>query len=143
MTDPRGAASLAGRRILVVEDEMLIAMMLEDLLIELGCEVVGPVSTVAGGLKLAAEERLDGAVLDVNLGQERAFPIADALRAAGVPFVFVTGYGAAGLTGVHCGHPTIQKPFRPASFGHELAAAFEEAADRIGPPPDRTDAAPA
>jgi len=119
--------SLAGRRILVVEDEMLVAMMVEDLLADLGCHVVGPVATVAAALRLVAEERLDGAVLDVNLGSETAYSVADALKRGGVPFVFVTGYGARGLAAGHHGHPTIQKPFRPDRFGDDLIEGLRRA----------------
>jgi CheY-like chemotaxis protein len=120
-------AGLAGRRILVVEDEMLVAMLVEDLLLELGCQVVGPASSVSGALALAANERLDGAILDVNLGTELAYPVADALKRAGVPFVFVTGYGQRGLTDAYEGHPTLGKPFEPSSFGSRLAAGLAKA----------------
>jgi CheY-like chemotaxis protein len=119
---------LAGRRILVVEDEMLVAMMVEDLLTELGCEVVGPAASVAEALRLAAQGRIDGAVLDVNLGSERVYPVADELKREQVPFVFVTGYGPSGLDTGHHGHPTIQKPFRPDRFGEELADGLKRAA---------------
>lgn len=74
------AADLAGLRVLVVEDEMLNAMLIEDLLLDLGCEVIGPAATVAGGLELARRERPQAAVLDVNLGSERVYPLADVLR---------------------------------------------------------------
>jgi DNA-binding response OmpR family regulator len=79
-------------RILVVDDEPLISMMVEDWLDELGCEVVGPASSVADGLALAGGE-LDGAILDVNLGGDTCYPLANALRARGVPLAFVTGDG--------------------------------------------------
>ncbi len=121
-------AKLTGRRILVVEDEALIAMLLEDLLGDLGCKVVGPAANVTQALELAARERPDAAVLDVNLGKETVFPVADALQRAGVPFVFITGYGPAGLTGAHSGHATIRKPIDTVTFGSELAAGLS------GPP---------
>lgn len=114
---------LAGLRILVVEDEPLVAMLIEDLLLELGCKVVGPAGTVAQALALA-DTRLDGALLDVNLGVEQSYPVADKLAADGVPFAFVTGYGRHGLTGQHTERPTIPKPFKPATFGQEIADAL-------------------
>jgi DNA-binding response OmpR family regulator len=78
-------------RILVVDDEPLISMLVEDWLDELGCEVVGPARTVADGLALADGTELDGAILDVNLGGHNCYPLANALRARGVPLAFATG----------------------------------------------------
>lgn len=118
-----GPERLAGLRILVVEDEPLVAMLIEDLLLELGCTVVGPAATVAQALALA-DTSPDAALLDVNLGAEQSYPVADRLAADGVPFAFVTGYGRHGLTGPHAERPTIPKPFKPATFGHEIAKAL-------------------
>jgi len=84
--------SLKGVRILVVEDNFLAAEVVRDLLESGGCSVVGPVGRIADALRLAENEALDGAILDVNLNGERCFPIALALRQRGVPFVFLTGY---------------------------------------------------
>jgi DNA-binding response OmpR family regulator len=80
-------------RILVVDDEPLISALIENWLTELGCEVVGPAHTVADGLKLADGSQLDGAILDVNLGVDTCYPVANALRAVGVPLAFATGDG--------------------------------------------------
>ena len=80
-------------RILVVDDEPLISMLVEDWLDELGCEVVGPARSVADGLALA-DGQLDGAILDVNLGGDTCYPLANALRARGVPLAFATGDGS-------------------------------------------------
>lgn len=123
MTVPPGPEILAGLRILVVEDEPLVAMLIEDLLIELGCAVIGPASTTKRGLALAATG-LDAALLDVNLGSEQSYPVAEMLASAGIPFAFVTGYGSQGLSEPHVGRPTIQKPFTPASFGAQVANAL-------------------
>jgi DNA-binding response OmpR family regulator len=79
-------------RILVVDDEPLISMLVEDWLVELGCEVVGPARSVDEGLGLV-EEPLDGAILDVNLAGENCYLVANALQARGVPFAFATGDG--------------------------------------------------
>ena len=115
---------LAGRRILVVEDEMMIAMLVEDMLTELGCSVVGPAHALAEALALAqSEPGLDAALLDVNLAGQPVFPVADALREKGVPAVFSTGYGDAGLRDIDRGAPVLQKPFRAG----DLARALNEA----------------
>lgn len=107
------APVLKGRRILVVEDEAVLAIMVEDMLIDLGCVVVGVAGTVEKGMAiaLATDVALDGAVLDVNIGGEPVFPIAEALTARGVPFVFATGYGTAGLEPRFARRPTVAKPF--------------------------------
>ena len=89
------AKPLEGLRILVVEDNFLAAEVVRDALERSGCTVVGPVGRVADGLNLAQQEKLDGAVLDINLNGDRCFPIADALSGRGVPFVFLTGYDSS------------------------------------------------
>lgn len=81
-----------GHRLLIVEDMFLVAEELSDALQDWGCEVVGPVARVREALDLVATETLDGALLDVNLGEERCFPIAEALRERRIPFIFLTGY---------------------------------------------------
>jgi CheY-like chemotaxis protein len=107
-----GLASLQGLRLLVVEDESLIAMMIEDMLRDFGCEVIGPASSVSHALALLERETIDGAVLDVNLsGGQRSYPIAEALKRRGIPFAFVTGYGEAGLIAEFQGVRVLQKPF--------------------------------
>jgi DNA-binding response OmpR family regulator len=78
-------------RILVVDDEPLISMMMENWLNELGCEVVGPARSVQHGLDLADSASLDGAILDVNLGGQDSYSLASALKQKGVPFAFATG----------------------------------------------------
>lgn len=87
--------SLAGRRVLLVEDELLVAMEMEEALRGLGCEVLGPAATVEEVLRLAQVEagRIDAAVLDVNLAGRPSFPVADLLAGLGVPVIFATGYG--------------------------------------------------
>ena len=90
--------TLLGRRILVVEDEYLIADTMQRGLEDEGAVVVGPAPTVRKALRLLdTEPDLDGAVLDLNLGAERVFPVADALQARGIPFLFTTGYDAAAV----------------------------------------------
>jgi CheY-like chemotaxis protein len=106
------APAVAGRRILVVEDDVLIAMLIEDLLREHGAMVVGPVDDLDEALRLAALGGHDAAVLDVNLGGRPSAPLAARLRAAGTPFLFVTGYGRAGLPDGFADAPVLGKPFR-------------------------------
>lgn len=110
--DPRSAADpLTGLRLLVVEDEALVAMALEDMLDELGCVVVDVAGTLARGVALAAELSIDGAILDINLGGEKVFPVAARLAERGVPFVFCTGYGLAGVPAAFAQAPTLAKPY--------------------------------
>jgi len=105
-------SQFAGLRILVVEDEPVVAMCLEDILEALGCIIVGPASRLAEGLALAEEGAIDAAILDINLGGERSTGIAESLRAQSIPFAFASGYGAApeGFEGP----PLIEKPYREA-----------------------------
>lgn len=104
---------LRGMRVLVVEDEPIVAMDLADTLESHGCEVVGPAYDLMQAADLSREQALDGAVLDVNLGDEKVFPVADDLAQGRVPFCFVTGYGAAGLRPEDLGRPILQKPVDP------------------------------
>ena len=106
-----------GKRLLVVEDEFVIALDLQNLLEAAGHEVVALAASVPDALALLAagapgqQQSLDGAVLDVNLRGEPATPVADALAARGVPFVFVSGYGAAGRPPGHEAAPVLAKPY--------------------------------
>ena len=99
------------RRILVLDDEPLIAMMVEDWLTEIGCETVGPANSVASALRLLESEQIDGAILDVSLGGENCYSVADALRTRGIPFTFATGRGADGVDRRFEGSPVVSKPF--------------------------------
>lgn len=101
-----------GRRILVVEDEALVAMLLETMLEDMGFQPIGPVGDIDTAMEVLADDAmLDGALLDVNVAGREVFPVAALLKAKGVPFVFSTGYGEGGLPEDWRGHPTIQKPF--------------------------------
>jgi CheY-like chemotaxis protein len=107
-------------RILVVEDEMLVAMNIEDMLLELGHEVAGLASRLGPALALARESRFDAAMLDVNLAGEPSFPVADLLIERGIPFLFATGYGRQGIEERYRGFPMLQKPFRAEELGRAL-----------------------
>jgi len=107
-------SELRGRRIMVVEDEALVAMLVEDALVDAGFDVVGPVATVQEALTLLDQgAQPEAAVLDLNLAGETSTPIADALAERGVPFVVATGYGAAGLPSEHKDVPVLAKPYDP------------------------------
>ncbi|HQT52829.1 MAG TPA: response regulator, partial [Phenylobacterium sp.] len=119
---------LAGLRVLVVEDEMMVSMLIEDMLTDLGCIVVGPAARLDEAIALAESEQIDCAVLDVNLGGQPIFPLADILRAKGAPFAFATGYGDAGLRDVDKGSLVLQKPFRET----DLARILGELRAKVG-----------
>ena len=115
------AQSMAGRRVLLVEDEYFIADDLVRLFEANGAEVIGPVATVDGALDLiAATDRLGGAVLDVNLQGEMAYPVADALVARGVPFVFATGYDEASIPASYAHITRCEKPVDPEKIAQAL-----------------------
>jgi DNA-binding response OmpR family regulator len=119
------ASPLLGRRVLVVEDELMIAMLVEDMLTELGCVAVGPAHALDVALDLARTELgLDAALLDVNLGGQPVYAVADALREKGVPAIFSTGYGDAGLRDIDRGAQVLQKPFRAGDLAAALNAAL-------------------
>ncbi len=99
-------------RILVVEDEYLIRMLLEDMLTDLGYEIAGAVGTIAEAMELAAKADFDLAILDVNLDGKEIYPVAEVLAGRGLPFVFVSGYGEGSLAEPFKGRPSLQKPFQ-------------------------------
>ena len=107
---------LEGVRVLVVEDEYLVAILIEEILESAGCIVAGPIPRLAEALDAAHHENCDAAVLDVNLAGERIDPVANALCERNVPFLFVTGYGASALPGEYTERPLIHKPFRMADL---------------------------
>ncbi len=105
-------SSLATPRLLVVEDEYLIRMLLEDMLADLGYDVAAAVGSVAEARELAAHGDFNAAILDVNLDGQESYPVADILAARGLPFVFVTGYGERSLPEPYAQRPALQKPFQ-------------------------------
>lgn len=126
--DSMGSNSpLAGVRVLLVEDETLVAMLLEDMIGDLGGTVVGAASRVGRALEIVNDPAMsiDVGLLDVNLGGEDAFPIAAALAQRGVPFAFSTGYGNAGLPELWRSRPTLQKPFTQEQVQSVLSRTLE------------------
>lgn len=100
----------------------MIAMLIEDQLADMGYLVAPPVSTVQAALATLEAGQVGMALLDVNLGGTMSFPVADALRARGIPFVFITGYGRAGLPPQYMTSPVLQKPFRRKDLQSVLAS---------------------
>ena len=118
---PKGAPGLFGLQVLVVEDEALVLMMLEDMLAELGCIVAGVAATVSQAMtQVRANAEIDAAILDVNLGGEKIFPVADALVKRHVPVVFSTGYGPADLAQRYPSASLLHKPYAPEALAEVL-----------------------
>jgi DNA-binding response OmpR family regulator len=113
---------IAGLQVLIVEDEAMIAMLLEDMLVDLGHCVSGSSSRMSDAEALVSETEADLAILDVNLAGQETYPLAKALASRGVPFIFATGYGTDGIRGNWPRVPVLQKPFQI----RELAAAIEQ-----------------
>jgi len=120
MTTSDKNTAVAGLRIFVAEDEFPVLQLIEDMLEELGCYVADAATSVPTALELALSTDADIAILDLNLRGESAFPVAQILRDRGIPILFSTGYGAAGLAPTWQDCPVIQKPF-PL---HQLACAI-------------------
>lgn len=113
---------LAGVRVLVVEDEAMIAMMMEAFLQDLGCEVVAIASRLDDAEEKARTMRIDVATLDVNLAGRLSYPVAERLRLRGIPFLFATGYGTVGLPEAFTDVPVLSKPFSAGQLAGALRA---------------------
>ena len=110
------------RRALVVEDEIMVAMYVEDLLTELGYEVAGLATSLDQALPLARGGEFDFAVLDINLAGQTSFPVADALRERGIPFLFASGYSSRGVSEAYRDAVRIQKPFLSQDLEQAITA---------------------
>jgi CheY-like chemotaxis protein len=121
----RPSDQLLGRRVLIVEDDPFIALALEETLTDFGLIVVGAAMNVQQALELACAAEFDLALLDVNVGQERIDPVADAVHARGIPFVFTTGCGRAGLPEAYLQQAIVEKPF----YVEEMLRALREQLD--------------
>jgi CheY-like chemotaxis protein len=117
-------SNLKGRRVLVVEDESIISMLIEDTLVDLGCEVAETASRLDHAITKANDASVDLAVVDVNLNGSPSYDVAEVLMGRGIPFVFVTGYGATGLRPEFQHLPVVQKPFQESDLERALLAAL-------------------
>ena len=133
--------TLEGLRVLVVEDEAMLSMMLEEFLMAVGCEVAATASRLDDALEKARDLAFDAAILDVNLDGCLSYPVADVLRLRRVPVVFATGYGSEGLPAWLEGAEIVSKPFKLASLVEALARAV--ASQAAAPPAAAAAAIPA
>ncbi len=115
---------MTATRVLVVEDEALLAMTLEDWLVEWGFEVVGPAMTLAAASEMAASASFDIAILDVNIGGEVSYDVAALIGKRGIPFIFATGYGSPSQQDGRPSVTVVHKPYRPAELRDAIAAAL-------------------
>ncbi len=114
-------SSTPDRRILLVEDEMMVAGMLRRMLTEIGYAVVGTATTVKEAMKMIDGGGIDAAVLDINLDGELSYPVADEFAARGIPFVFSTGYGGRDIPDGYEAAPILKKPFRRSALADAVA----------------------
>jgi DNA-binding response OmpR family regulator len=126
MSDERRTAC----RVLVVEDELLLAATIELVLEDLSYEIVGPVPTLEKALKLARDERFDVAILDVTIRGGKVYPVAEVLLARGIPFVFASGYGEWALPEALRDQPRLTKPFTAAELEAQLRLLCSAAKNR-------------
>ncbi len=115
----------AGRRVFLVEDESLIIMMMEDALTDLGCGIAGVASRFDDAVTKASTLAFDIAILDVNLAGLRTFPIAEIIKARGIPFVFATGYGSTSVPDGLNAVPILQKPFATSDLARAMTLALQ------------------
>lgn len=114
-------SKLSGRRVLVVEDDAMVAMLLQTALEDADCRILGPFEDLATGMRAAQYEAPDAAVLDINLGGEMVFPLAELLDRNGVPFLLLSGYGDSGLPPEKPNWPICAKPFKLEKLVVELS----------------------
>lgn len=119
-SETRANGRLEGRRILVVEDSPLIATVLEDMLKDLGCSVVGPTGNMAFAVDLARAEELDGAIIDLNIRGGKVYPVAEVLRDRGVPFLLASGYADWTLREDFKDRPRLTKPYTATTVEQKL-----------------------
>ena len=122
-----GEVSVGGKRVLVVEDELMIRMLLQDMLTDLGYTLAGEAGRIDEAMALAKDGEFDVAILDVNLNGQPISPVVEILVARGLPFVFATGYGQRGVPEPYRQRPTLQKPFQADALAKAIEAAVPTA----------------
>ena len=131
------------RCVLVAEDEMALAMLVEDILDDAGYRVL-KAARVPAAVQLATDATIDAAILDINLGGTMVFPVAARLRQRGIPFLFASGYGKDGIPAEYAGYPVLQKPYLPPRLQAMLAQVLavgppgQDARPQAAPPPAHT-----
>jgi DNA-binding NtrC family response regulator len=123
---------MARCRVLIVEDEAAISMLIEDMVLDYGTEIVGPAATVEHAMSLIGSEHIDAAILDVNLRGRMVFDLADAIRSGGVPVVFATGYGTHVIPDRFKDAPVLEKPFTSDALREALDHALAGSACDTG-----------
>src|SRR3954454_15211149 len=121
-----GDDQLNGLRVLVVEDEAAISMLLEDMLMDFGCAIVGPAARLKTAMEMAQGQDFDLAILDVNLAGESIYPVAETLAQGNRPFVFSTGYGGAGIKEPYRDRRVFQKPFSQQDLRRTILTALTD-----------------
>jgi DNA-binding response OmpR family regulator len=117
---------LAGMRALVVEDEAPVALLIEDMLFDFGCEIAASAASLDTARESAHLATIDFAVLDLNLSGSSAIPVAHILRERGIPFVFSTGYGASGIPAEFASYPALAKPFTADELLRKVRQALSQ-----------------
>jgi CheY-like chemotaxis protein len=117
---------LASKRVLVIEDELLVSMLIEDILVDQDCVIVGPFTNLPDALRAAENEMVDVALLDVNLRGEMVYPVADILTKRGIPFVFLSGYGPDAIPTGHPDWRACSKPFTPTDLVRALVDRIQD-----------------
>ncbi len=120
-------------RVLFVEDEAMVSMLIEDMLLDLGVEVVGPAFQMDNALALARGAEMEAAVLDINIGGQHTYPVADILQGRGIPIIFATGYGSTSLPDRFRGTAMLHKPFDRTQFEEVMQAALAQSPCEITP----------
>ena len=123
--DTGAQQALAGKRALIVEDEALVAMLLEDMLTDLGCQVA-TAARVDTAFVALDQGPVDFAILDLNVGGQNTYPLADVLADRGIPFLFATGYGSSGLAEAYRACVTLQKPFEMGTLIDAIGAVLAD-----------------
>lgn len=113
-------SSLSGKKVLIVEDEFLVAVQVEDALLSFGCEPIGPITTLDAAFQVSVSTKFDIAVLDINLGGKLVYPLADELNTRGIPFLLVSGYSSQHIPEQYRSMPRVQKPFDHLSIRRQL-----------------------